>query len=358
MDRTTSVRGRTSRIVLVVGALALATWAGTASTAQGAEPTPHVTVTPSAARPGQRITISGHLPCPDSAPGGHVLLRAEYADDDIYVVHGWSEPVPLTPDRDFSLEVTIPATMTEYGSRPPVERPTPPGQHHLSVMCDEWTGDQNDHQVSGSYTVLPLEESTTTTTAPTTTTEAVTTTTETTSTTTDAGPAFVPPAEPPTTADVFDNRPIGAVPAGSTLDIDEGGFVPGEEVHIVLYSSPRVLASVVADGIGTVRTTVTIPADTEPGEHVLVLYGSRLTRAMALDISAADPGSGPTDPGGSAGPSGSTGTGTGSSVATEVDDLPRTGARTTFAFTMTGLGLVAAGIMLLRHRDALRIVHD
>jgi hypothetical protein len=71
------------------------------------------------------------------------------------------------------------------------------------------------------------------------------------------------------------------VRAGERLAIDATGFAPGEQVEIVLHSTPVLLARLQADGGGAIHATVTIPADTTPGPHQLVLTG-----ALAGPISA------------------------------------------------------------------------
>jgi len=62
--------------------------------------------------------------------------------------------------------------------------------------------------------------------------------------------------------------------AGEPLTLAATGFAPGERVEIVLHSTPVLLATVDADGDGAIRTVVTIPADTTPGAHRLVLTGT------------------------------------------------------------------------------------
>lgn len=336
--------------VLLAGALILPVGAQ--------EATDHIMVTPSAARPGDTVTVSGRLECPDSAPGGHVNGHVEYIDDAVWVRAGWDGRVgddplsypALSADRTFSVSWTIPTTMREYGYGEMPMHPTPAGEFDIFVFCNE--GDGPGTQARGTFTVLPAEQPTTTTTEATTTTTQVTTTT-----TTVAQTEWTPPASPPSIAEVFEDRPVGPVPAGSDIEIDEDGFVPGEDVRVVLYSSPRTLATLVADATGRVRGTVTIPADTEVGEHVLVLYGTDLVRAMALDVSAAigdptDPGTtDPTDPGTTGG-----GSAAPTAPATTPANLPRTGSGTT-VLAVLGTVLTGAGAGLLRLRRRLELAH-
>src|SRR5690606_37304995 len=102
----------------------------------------------------------------------------------------------------------------------------------------------------------------TTISAPFTVTNAFTTTTASTTpttaapTTTTAAPGFTPPATPPAGATPLGNPPAAVVPGG-TVPVDEDGFVAGEQVPIVLYSTPVVLATATADAQGRVQATVT-----------------------------------------------------------------------------------------------------
>ncbi len=94
---------------------------------------------------------------------------------------------------------------------------------------------------------------------------------------------FVVPAEPPTLdgeleVDQQEVRP------GDEVRASGPGFVGGEEVHLVLYSDPELLATVDADDEGGVRATVTIPAETDPGEHLLVAFGAERTLGAAVTV--------------------------------------------------------------------------
>jgi hypothetical protein len=60
---------------------------------------------------------------------------------------------------------------------------------------------------------------------------------------------------------------------GQDLGIEGSGFDPGSPVLATLFSDPTELGSDVADDTGTVVTAVTIPADTAPGSHRIVLSG-------------------------------------------------------------------------------------
>jgi lysophospholipase L1-like esterase len=68
------------------------------------------------------------------------------------------------------------------------------------------------------------------------------------------------------------------------------GFQPGESTTIKIYSEPVVLGTAIADSSGAVTTTVTIPGDTTPGSHRLVVMADDPTggiRAAYVDIEVA-----------------------------------------------------------------------
>lgn len=82
------------------------------------------------------------------------------------------------------------------------------------------------------------------------------------------------------------------VEQGGTVEVTGRGFGSGEEVVLTLHSDPVELARVEADGVGSFRTMVTIPADSDLGEHVIEAVGGAtgLTAEAALTV---------TEPGGS-----------------------------------------------------------
>jgi LPXTG-motif cell wall-anchored protein len=71
---------------------------------------------------------------------------------------------------------------------------------------------------------------------------------------------------------------------GSSVAVTGEGFAVGEPVDITLHSTPVLLSTVNADGAGRVRTTVTIPADTEPGQHELILSGHYSGNTVSIPI--------------------------------------------------------------------------
>ena len=82
------------------------------------------------------------------------------------------------------------------------------------------------------------------------------------------------------------------VVAGKTMVISGTGYEPHSTVTVLIYSSPQVLTTVVADANGAFTVTVTVPAGLTAGQHTLVASGvddlgnPRFT-TLAVTVSAA-----------------------------------------------------------------------
>jgi hypothetical protein len=63
------------------------------------------------------------------------------------------------------------------------------------------------------------------------------------------------------------------VAAGKTMVVSGTGYQPGSTVTVLIYSSPQVLTTVVADASGNFTVTVTVPAGLAAGQHTLVASG-------------------------------------------------------------------------------------
>lgn len=85
-----------------------------------------------------------------------------------------------------------------------------------------------------------------------------------------------------------------SVVAGGSLTVTATGFAADEPVDLTLYSSPRALGTATATVDGVVTSTVTVPADLEPGVHRLELVGrvSDATVSAPIEVLAA-PAAGP-----------------------------------------------------------------
>ncbi|MFF2277796.1 endonuclease/exonuclease/phosphatase family protein [Agromyces sp. NPDC058126] len=140
----------------------------------------------------------------------------------------------------------------------------------------------------------------------------------------------------------------GSVAAGATVDVSGSGFGPAAELRVELHSTPVVLGTATADEAGAFRSTMTIPADTAPGAHTLVVIGADGAEASAaLTVTAAadgggetpgdlngTPGEGDTDPGAESG----AGSESGSLASTGADVIP---------FAIGGAVLLGLGVVLM-----------
>ena len=84
------------------------------------------------------------------------------------------------------------------------------------------------------------------------------------------------------------NTPV----AGGMVTVSGGGFAPATQLTIQLHSTPVVLGSTTSDAYGNYSATVTIPADTAPGAHFVVVSGldpagSPRSVSVAITVEAA-----------------------------------------------------------------------
>jgi hypothetical protein len=77
--------------------------------------------------------------------------------------------------------------------------------------------------------------------------------------------------------------------AGCPITLSGNGFQPGETITIQLFSTPVTIGSTTADPSGAFTTTVTIPANTTPGNHTIVATGltSGTTASFAIVVTGA-----------------------------------------------------------------------
>jgi hypothetical protein len=61
---------------------------------------------------------------------------------------------------------------------------------------------------------------------------------------------------------------------GCPVHVEGQGYAPNAQLQVTLHSDPVSLGTVVADAQGRIDTTVTIPADTPPGQHYLAVDGT------------------------------------------------------------------------------------
>ena len=129
--------------------------------------------------------------------------------------------------------------------------------------------------------VVTTTTSTTTTVPPTTTTVPPTTTTTVAPTTT----TTVAPTTTTTLASPSDELMAPSpITAGETITLSGEGFDPFEAVQAILFSDPIVLGEGNADEAGFASLTVTVPADTPPGDHTLQLVGLSSGRSLEAPV--------------------------------------------------------------------------
>jgi len=71
---------------------------------------------------------------------------------------------------------------------------------------------------------------------------------------------------------------------GDDVTVRFDGLTPGEQVQIVLYSDPQLIANVPAGGDGVLTHTFALPADLPVGMHTVQLTGWESTRVGAARI--------------------------------------------------------------------------
>jgi hypothetical protein len=81
--------------------------------------------------------------------------------------------------------------------------------------------------------------------------------------------------------------------AGETVAVSGAGFTDGEQVHVVLRSTPTTIATVTATSAGTVAYSFTVPSGLENGSHTLTLQGESSSVVYPFFVDAT-PGAGTT----------------------------------------------------------------
>jgi LPXTG-motif cell wall-anchored protein len=83
------------------------------------------------------------------------------------------------------------------------------------------------------------------------------------------------------------------VAPGKKVTVSGTGYAPGSTVSVVIYSTPQVLTTVVADASGNFTVEVTIPAGLAAGNHTLVasgVDGSGVLRYVTLPVTVSATG--------------------------------------------------------------------
>lgn len=77
---------------------------------------------------------------------------------------------------------------------------------------------------------------------------------------------------------------VGCVPsslvAGASFSVCGGGFIPGEQVQVILHSDPIVLGVLTAGADGSVNGQVTLPTSAPVGTHTVELHGVTSGRSI------------------------------------------------------------------------------
>ena len=141
-----------------------------------------------------------------------------------------------------------------------------------------------------SNSVSPTAPATTTTTAPATTTTAPATTTTAPAKTTTA-PATTTTVPAPAESVIL-NLPQSPQPlladtalaVGEQVSLEGEGFVPGEDVHLIVASTPQIIATGQADSSGRIRLSGTLPSNLASGQHSLALYAPGSGRGVRQPI--------------------------------------------------------------------------
>ncbi|MGB3411822.1 MAG: hypothetical protein WBA45_11560 [Microthrixaceae bacterium] len=251
----------------------------------GAVPNDSIVATPGSGPVGSTFVVAGTLSCPEVPLGGDIMLAFVDAEAGPQTRASLGT-TPYLADNAFSATVTVPSTLSQLNIGEGItEVPVTSRSYQISAQCSIAADQPNS--VTGTFTVTAAPP---TTTPPTT--SAPTTVAPTTAPPTSAPADFTPPSEPPASAVPFSGQSSAVAAAGSSIDIDQGGFVAGEAVTVVLYSTPTVLASATADPSGILRAKVTIPAGTTAGSHTLVLFGDSTVKSLQLMVNAAADGTG------------------------------------------------------------------
>ena len=125
---------------------------------------------------------------------------------------------------------------------------------------------------------------------------------------------------------------LGALTAGQTQTATGFGFLPGENVTVVVNSNPINLGTFAASAAGTVTVTFVIPKDFAAGLHTVTFTGDASGRAIvAFEVRMAQNG-GPAGPKPPAAPTGGV-------------SLPSGGLWWLVLLIMGGAGLVSAGMI-------------
>ena len=106
-------------------------------------------------------------------------------------------------------------------------------------------------------------------------------------------PATSPPATDPPTTEAPAPKPVVTVSSaivqpGTAMSARGWGFQPGETVTAIMFSTPQVLGTKVADANGNVSFTWTLDEKTALGEHEIVLGGAESGASASASFQVAE----------------------------------------------------------------------
>lgn len=223
-------------ILFGITALVAVTSAGAVGAgAVAAPPAPTVdSITPSSGPIGTVIQVEGTCTHTQSSP---VVSFTDPSGQVLKYAPGWE--MHYVGSDQVSGQLTVPAKMGISGADPELTEPVVAGDvYGVAINC---TGDGN-WSAPVLFTVIASPATTT-------------------------GPT---PTVPPAALDID----VSSVAAGGQVTLSGAGFMPGSAVTVDLHSSPVRLTTTAADDTGMLHTTVTIPTNTAPGVHQLVVTGA------------------------------------------------------------------------------------
>jgi hypothetical protein len=256
--------------------------------ARNASADPTATVSPSTVERGGSFTVSGNCWDPDYDPARH--FEYEWSV-------GVSTGVPggtMTFSRvtgDWSITKQVPQVFapSAFSLEPTCRRSDGSIFHYPMLLVTVPPLTPIPTPVARPAPAAPTAAPrTATSTAPRTTAPpaAVAATTTTAAPTSAAAP--VTPSAAPGCADCTRLTGDAAVTAGQELTLSYAGFQPGEQITLVMRSTPVTLGTFTADASGLVTADVRIPASAEPGSHTLTLSGpARGDLVVAFRVAAA-----------------------------------------------------------------------
>ncbi|MCX7619480.1 MAG: LPXTG cell wall anchor domain-containing protein [Acidimicrobiales bacterium] len=278
---------------------------GAVALPKGIITTPAMTMSPTAGDPGTTVTFTSITGCIEGAvvnlgtvpnPTGSAILASGNPD----------------ATGDWSLSYVIPMG-------------TPPGAIDFYVTCA---------LVGGGFVYEP---ETFTVTAPPSTSSLPTTSTVTSSTSsTTSAPPTTGPTPPTTLAGPSITLDKTTVPQGGQVTVTSTGWMPGTSVQVTLNSDPLDVGTAIADQVGTIVHTFTVPVDFLVGAHSVTLTGLDLAgqvQVLSADLQVTAL-------------AGAVNSLTPTTTAA-TGALPRTGSGVVFPLAVAGAGLALGGAGLL-----------